>query len=140
LQFDPAVAAQQAFAKVRGSSELGRELEAAVEAEERFSSSAGEEASAAYRELVAIGERLPAASYFTEYLVYATWCHLMDETFPEHFERGVALCQRLLRRHPGATAERFVRLRAIEKSFRAGLGEKAEDPLGYDEDNLQSAD
>jgi hypothetical protein len=143
MNFDPAVTAQQAFAKARTSAELGDELAAAIDAEERFSSSAPSsdaEASEAYRELVAIGGRHPEASYFLEFLVYATWCHLMDETVPEHFQRGVALCKQLLQRDPGDGSERFTRLRAIEQSFRAGLGEKSEDVMGYGADTLKGGD
>lgn len=143
MQFDPAVAAQQAFARARAASELGGELgdelAAAIEAEERFSSTAGDDASAAYRELTAIGERHPEASYFLEFLVYATWCHLMDETVPEHFKRGVALCRQLLQRELG-DAERVTRLRSIEQSFRAGLGETSEELIDYDADTLTGGD
>ena len=140
MQFDPAVAAQQAFTMARSSAELGGELAAAIAAEERFSTSAGDEASEAYRELVAIGARHPEASYFLEFLVYTTWCHLMDETVPEHFKRGLALCRHLLRRHPGAESERFQRLRAIRQSFRAGLGGGPEPLIDYDADTLKGGD
>ena len=140
MQFDPAVAAQQAFAKARSSAELGGELATAVEAEERFSTSAGDEASVAYRELVAIGGRHPEASFFLEFLVYTTWCHLMDETVPEHFKRGLALCRRLLRQNPGDESERFQRLRAIQQSFRAGLGGQPEELIDYDADTLKGGD
>jgi hypothetical protein len=139
MQFDPAVAAQQAFARARAASELGGELAVAIEAEERFSSTAGDDASAAYRELVEIAARHPEASYFLEFLVYATWCHLMDETVAEHFKRGVALCGQLLRRELG-DAERVTRLRSIEQSFRAGLGEKPEDLMEYGKDSLKGGD
>jgi len=145
VQFDPAVAAQQAFAKVRASSvlgcELGDDLAAAMEAEERFSTGVGDDASSAYRELVAIGTRHPEASCFTEFLIYATWCHLMDETVPEHFKRGLVLCRQLLGQlGSGGDAERVTRLRSIEQSFRAGLGEQSEDLMGYDTDSLQGGD
>jgi len=149
MQFDPAVAAQQAFARARALSELGVEpggelgddLAAAVEAEERFSSGTGEEASAAYRALVAIGVRHPEATYFLEFLVYSTWCHLMDETAPEHFKRGVTLCRQLLGQlDSGGDADRVGRLRSIEQSFRAGLGETAEELIDYDADTLQGGD
>jgi hypothetical protein len=165
MSFDPGIAAHLAFAKVQDSAgsgvepggelgvepggelgvepggELGNDLAAATEAEERFSSGVGDDASAAYRELVAIGERHPEASYFTEFLIYATWCHLMDETTPEHFKRGLALCRRLLGQlGPRGDAERVARLRSIEQSFRAGLGEQSEDPMGYDADTLQGGD
>jgi hypothetical protein len=141
VQFDPAVAAQQAFVRVRSGAELGDDLAAAMEAEERFSSGVGDAASTAYRELVAIGERRQEASFFTEFLIYATWCHLMDETVPEHFKRGLALCRRLLGQlGSGGDAERITRLRSIEQSFRAGLGEQSEDLMGYDADSLLGGD
>ena len=139
-QFDPAVAAQQAFAKAQTSAELGDELSAAVAAEERFSSSTGDEASAAYREMVAIGARHPEASFFLEFLVYATWTHLMDETTPENFKRGLGLCQQLLQQDLGGDAGRLKRLLAIEQSFRAGLGEKSEDVMGYEADLPKGGD
>lgn len=140
MNFDPAITAWQAFTRVQASNELGEELEAAVAAQERFSSGVGEEPSNAYRELVAIGARHPEASMFQEFLVYTTWCHLMDETVPEHFQRGVALCQSLLQRDSGWDAERLKRLRSIERSFRAGLGEKSEDVMDYDADTLKGGD
>src|SRR6266705_2886563 len=116
MQFDPAISAQQAFAKTQASSELGDELEAAVAAEERFSSSAGDEAAEAYRVLLAIGARHPEASFFTEFLVY--------ETTPENFRRGLVLCQQLLQSGSVDDEIRLKRLHAIEQSFRGGLGEK----------------
>ncbi len=64
----------------------------------------------------------------------------MDETFPEHFKRGVALCQALLRGESGGDAARLERLRAMERSFRAGLGEKPEDVMEYEADTLKSGD
>lgn len=141
MQFDPAVVAQQAFARARQLAELGDEMTAAVAAEACFSSSAGEDASAAYHELVAIGARHPEASYFLEFLVYATWCHLMDETVPEHFKRGVSLCRQVLGQlGEGGGAERVNRLRSIEQSFRAGLGETSEELIDYDADTLKGGD
>jgi hypothetical protein len=141
MNFDPAITAWQAFVRVQASHELGEEeLEAAIAAQERFSTGTGEEVSAAYRELVEIGSRHPEAAGFSEFLVYTTWCHLMDETVPEHFQRGAALCRALLQRAAGWEAERLQRLRAMERSFRAGLGEKAEDVMDYDADTLKSGD
>jgi hypothetical protein len=140
VKFDPSVAARQAFDRVRDSDELGEELSAAVEAEERFTSSVGEEASEAYRELIAIGARHPESMTFGEFLVYSTWCHLMDETHPEHFKRGLTLCRDLLRRDAGRDPERVARLREMEQSFRAGLGKESGDLLDYDVDTLKGGD
>jgi hypothetical protein len=140
MNFDPAIVAWQVFTRVQASTELGDELDAAVAAQERFSTGAGDEASEAYRELVAIGSRHPEAAAFGEFLVYITWSHLMDETVPEHFERGLALCRSLLQRDAGGDAERLARLRAMEQSFRSGLGERAEDAMDYDADTLKGGD
>lgn len=140
MNFDPAITAWQAFIRVQTSNELGEELAAAVAAQESFSSGTGEEVSEAYHELVAIGGRHPEALAFGEFLVYTTWCHLMDETVPEHFQRGAALCRDLLGRDLGWDAERLQRLQAMERSFRAGLGEKLEDMMDYDADTLKGGD
>lgn len=140
MNFDPAIVAWQAFTRVQASNELDEELDAAIAAQERFSSGVGDEASDAYRELVAIGARHPEASGFGEFLVYTTWCHLMDETVAEHFQRGATLCRALLQRETGWDAERLSRLRAIEESFRAGLGDKTEDVMDYDADTLKGGD
>jgi hypothetical protein len=140
MDFDPAVTASQVFTLVQASDELGEELAAAVAAVERFSSRGGKEASEAYRELVAIGTRHPEAEAFGEFLVYITWSHLLDEIVQEHFQRGVALCQALIQRDSGGDAKRLKRLRAMERSFRAGLGEESEDEMDYDADTLQGGD
>jgi len=140
MQFDPAVAARQVFSQVQASKELGEELKAAVDAEDRFSSSAGEEASEAYHELVGIGVRHPEAFAFGEFLVYITWCHLMDETHPEHFKRGLVLCQDLLTRDSGEDVERVKRLRSMEGSFRAGLGTESGDLMDFDADTPKGGD
>jgi len=140
MGFDPAVAARQVFAQVQASNELGEELEAAVEAEDRFSNSTGEEASEAYRKLLAIGARHPEAAAFGEFLVYITWCHIMDETHPEHFNRGLALCQDLIQHDSGGDAERLKRLRAMERSFRTALGADSGDLMNYDADTPQGGD
>lgn len=139
MNFDPAVAGREAFERAQEAFELGGDLEAAVDAEEVYSSSAGEDALAAYRELLAIGERNPESSNFLEYLVYATWSHLMDGPSPEHFKRGLALCRHLLMMDLGDD-ERTERLRAIEQSFRAGLGEKTEEGLDFGADTLKGGD
>ena len=140
MHFDPAVAARQVFLQVQISNELGEELEAAVAAEDRFSNSAGKEASEAYHELVGIGVRHPEAFAFGEFLVYITWCHLMDETHPEHFKRGLALCQNLLKRSSEGEAECLKRLRSMEQSFRAGLGTESGDLMDFEADAPKGGD
>ena len=140
MNFDPAIVAWQVFQRVQASAELDEDLAAAVAAQERFSTGTGDEAAEAYRELVAIGARHPQAAGFGEFLVYATWSHLMDETVAEHFQRGLALCQALLQRDLGGDPDRLARLQAMERSFRAGLGERADDDVDFDADNVKGGD
>jgi hypothetical protein len=140
MNFDPAIVAWQVFQRVQASTELAGDLAAAVAAQERFSSGVGEEASEAYRELVAIGARNPEAVAFAEFLAYTTWSHLMDETVAEHFHCGLELCRALLQRDAGGDDARITRLRAMEQSFRAGLGEKVEDVMDFDADTLKGGD
>jgi hypothetical protein len=64
----------------------------------------------------------------------------MDETVAEHFHRGLALCRALLQRESGGDDERLVRLRAMEQSFHAGLGGRAEDVMDFDADTLKGGD
>ena len=140
MEFDTSIASGRMFELVQASDELGDELETVLEAEERFSNSVGEEAATAYRELVAVGDRHPDADLFKEYLVYITWNHLMDETYPEHFRRGLTLSRDLIRRDTGANGERLRRLQAMEESFRAGLGGKSEDLMDFDADLPKGGD
>lgn len=140
MKFDTAITARRLFEQVQASGELGDELDAAVEAEDRFSNDAGEEAAEAYRELVAMGERYPDADLFKEFLVYITWSHLMDETHPEHFRRGLAMSRDLIRRDAGANGDRLRHLQEMEGSFRAGLGQKSEDLMDFDADLPKSGD
>lgn len=140
MNIDPSIAAWQAFTRAQASGEVGEELEAAVAAEERFSSGSGDERTEAYHELVAIGGRHPRAGAFGEFLVFITWSLLMDEPVREHFERGLSLCRDVIGRDAGDDPERLRRLRAMEHSFRGGLVEMAEDLMGYDADTLKSGD
>ena len=140
MNIDPPIAAWRAFTRVQASDELGDDLETAVAAQELFSSGVGEEVSEAYRTLVALGERHPGAMGFGEFLVYATWCRVMDEPVPEYFKRGASLCRALLQQNLDWDAERLASLEAMERSFCAGLGEQADDPTEYDADTFKGGD
>lgn len=141
MQFDPAIAAQASFTRAQHSGELGPDLAQAQEAEAIFSASAGREATAAYYRLIDLGGRHPDAVAFQEFLIYITWQQVTEETIPAHFERGAALCDRYLSRlahgHDEIQADQ---IRALRKSFRAGLGLQDEDELDYDADRLKGGD
>jgi len=56
------------------------------------------------------------------------------QTVRENFRRGLDLCRQLLQRGSIEDAERIRRLRAIEQSFRNGLGEDSEELIDYDDE------
>jgi hypothetical protein len=141
MQFDPAIAAQTSFTRAQNLGELGDDLEQAQEAEAIFSSSAGDEARAAYFALVALGERRPDAVALQEFLIYITWQQVTEETIAAHFQRGAELCDRYLGRlAPEHDAMQADQIRDLRQSFRAGLGQGEDDDAGYDEDVLKGGD
>ncbi len=141
MHFDPAIAAQVAFARAQQTGELGDDLAPAREAEEVFSGSAGREARAGYFTLVALGEQHPNAVSFQEFLIYITWQQVTEETIPAHFQRGADLCDRYLSRlAPGHDAAQAEQIKDLRRSFRAGLGQQDEDEMDYDADTLKGGD
>jgi hypothetical protein len=140
MNFDPAIAAQNAFQRAQLSGELGDDLEAVCDAEARFSSSAGPEASAAYEELQAIGARRPEAEAFQAFLIYITWQQVTEETIPRHFVRGGELCDRYLARHGRSDTSEGQRVAALRASFRAGLGLETDEDDDYDRDVFKGGD
>ena len=141
MQFDPAIAAQVSFTRAQDSGELGPDLDRAREAEAIFSGNAGREATAGYFTLLELGERHPDAVSFQEFLIYITWQQVTEETVPAHFLKGAELCDRCLSRlargHDETQAEQ---IRALRKSFRAGLGQGDEDDAEYDDDTPKGGD
>jgi hypothetical protein len=141
VQVDPAIAAQVSFKRAQESGELGHDLEKAREAEEIFSGSAGREATAGYFTLLELGERHPDAVSFQEFLIYITWQQVTEETIPANFQRGADLCDRYLsqldRGHDEIQADQ---IRALRRSFRAGLGQSEDDEGDYDDDTPQGGD
>jgi len=127
MQFDPALAAQQAFRKAE--MELGSDWETAVELEETFSSCAGAEGRGAYDQLVALVERHPRAHAFHAFCIYSTWQQATEETIPRHFQTGIKLCETYLAARDGKPDHDFAQITELYESFRAGLGLEEEDEI-----------
>jgi hypothetical protein len=127
MQFDPALAAQQAFRQAE--SELGSDWDTAVELEETFSSSAGASAREAYEQLVAMVERHPRARSFHAFCIYSTWQQATEETVPRHFQTGMKLCEAYLVSRDGKPPRELAQIAELYESFRAGLGLEEEDEI-----------
>ena len=140
MNFDPAIAAQAALARVRANGDLQGDLDRVLDAEERFSSSAGHEAADAYRELVEIGERHLDVEAYQAFLVHITWQQVTEQTIPQYFQRGLMLSGRYLERFSDAGEERR-RVEALHDSFRAGLGITDDtEEHDYDRDTFKGGD
>ncbi len=143
MNFDPAVAARDALARAYAHDGLGDARTDIEEAEAVFSSETGAEATRAYETLLAIGERLPQAQALQEFLIFATWQQVTEETIPRHFRKGVHLTRQFLERFGarGGGAEACERVAAIRQSFQGGLGVRGDDIQDeYDRDALHGGD
>lgn len=143
MNFDPAITAQQALARAYAHDDLGDSQPDIEEAEDTFSSDAGLEAKRAYETLIAIGENLPHAQAFQEFLIFITWQQVTEETIPRHFRKGVQLTEQYLARfgqHVQGT-DVYERIFAIRQSFRQGLGHHVESMQDeYDRDTFHGGD
>jgi hypothetical protein len=143
MEFDPAIAAQQALHRAEESGELATFQKEVVEAEEIFSTDAGPVAKQAYETLQQVGESLPNALRFQEFLIYITWQQVTEETIPQHFQKGLELCDRYLN-HFGIEIEgtdTHQRITDIRKSFQGGLGIDEEENIPeHDEDAFAGGD
>ena len=143
MHFDPAIAAQQALHRAKEQGQLGDLEDEIVEVEDAFSSSAGPEATRAYERLQQLGEHLPEAQAFQEFLIYITWQQATEKIIPQHFETGVNLCNRFVTRF-GKEIDGSAILRQvldIRDSFRGGLGIKDDStPSEYEEDAFKGGD
>ena len=127
MHFDPALAAQAAFHDAK--QELGKDWTMAVELEQVFSSSAGQEATKAYEALLTLAQRHPGARAFQAFCIYMTWQQVTEETIARHFLTGLRLCEQYLsspQRHREADHRQ---IEELCESFRAGLGMQHEDEL-----------
>ena len=127
MHFDPALAARTAFQHAQA--ELGPDWATALELEEVFSSSAGQDATEAYEALLALAHRYPAAHSFQAFCIYITWQQVTEQTIARHFETGVRLCERYLSFPEGKDATDVAHVEELHTSFKAGLGMDQEDDL-----------
>ena len=143
MNFDPAVAAQEALARAYAHDDLGDAQPEIEEAEETFSSETGLEAKRAYETLIDIGENLPRARAFQEFLIFTTWQQVTEETIPRHFLKGVQLTEQFLARFGSQIQETasYERIVAIRQSFKRGLGDRIESIQDeYDRDAFHGGD
>ena len=129
MQFDPALAAQQAFGLADTNNELGADWDDAVEAEVTFSSNAGATARAAYEQLLALAARYPKAHSFHAFCIYITWQQVTEETIAHHFQTGVRLCELYLVSRETKDHRDIDYVTELYESFRAGLGLEEEDEI-----------
>ena len=142
MNFDPAIAAQQALARSLKSEELREFHDKIAEAEDTFSSNAGPEAKHAFEELQAIGQQLPEAEAFQEFLIYITWQQVTEETIPQHFQTGLQLCNNFLERFRKSEEETKILTQVLDirESFQAGLGQQEALIPEFDEDAFKGGD
>jgi hypothetical protein len=129
MQFDPALAAQQAFSLADTSNELGADWDAAAEAEVTFSSNAGATARAAYEQLLALAARYPKAHSFHAFCIYITWQQVTEETIAHHFQTGMRLCEAYLVSREEKKQRDIDYVTELYESFRAGLGLEEDDEI-----------
>jgi hypothetical protein len=127
MQFDPALAAQEAFR--RAEAELGPDWDTAVELEETFSSNAGATAREAYEDLLTLAQRHPGGHSFQAFCIYITWQQVTEETIARHFETGMKLCEAYLASHAPRSERDIEQIEELYDSFKAGLGLEEQDEL-----------
>ena len=143
MNFDPAITAQEALARAYAHDDLGDAQPEIEEAEDTFSSEAGLEARRAYDTLIAIGETLPEAQAYQEFLIFITWQQVTEETIPHHFHKGVQLSGQFLERFGSQVqgTDVYERIVAIRQSFKQGLGDRMESMQDeYDRDAFHGGD
>lgn len=127
MQFDPALAAREAFHQAEA--ELGADWDTAVELEETFSLNAGGTAREAYEGLLALAQQYPNAHSFQAFCIYITWQQVTEETIAHHFETGLKLSESYLAFQEGKNPRDIECVTELYGSFRAGLGLDDEDEL-----------
>ncbi|HEY5593868.1 MAG TPA: hypothetical protein VIL61_01750, partial [Nitrospiria bacterium] len=124
MKFDTAVTAREAFKRAQSAGELGGDLDSAIEAEERFASSTGQDSTDAYEALLKIGDRQPAATAFLEFLIYTTWNYVIELPSPDRFKKGLELCNRYLKEAATKTDEAELKqVHELRHSYLNGLGQ-----------------
>ncbi len=143
MNFDPAIAAQQALQHAEEQGELGTLESDIFEAEEIFSTDQGPEAKRAFDTLQKLGAQLPQAQHFQEFLIYITWQQVTEGPLARYFQHGLELCDRFLDRF-GKEVENTTthqQILAIRESFQGGLGIEEEHAIPeFDEDAFLGGD
>jgi hypothetical protein len=142
MNFDTAIAAQEAFKRAQSAGELDEDLDLAIEAEERFASSTGQDSIEAYEALLKMCETHPTATAFLAFLIFTTWNYVIELPSPNRFKKGLELCNRYLK---GATGEtdnaQLKQVRELRHSFLNGLGQTDDEGVEeYDEDAFAGGD
>ncbi len=127
MQFDAALAAQDAFSQSEG--ELGSDWDTAVELEDTFSSNAGSTGRNAYEGLLDLAQRYPTAHFFHAFCIYITWQQATEETIARHFETGMKLCETYLASREAKDPRHLDQITELHESFLAGLGLEEEDEI-----------
>ncbi len=143
MNFDPAIAAQQALHQAEQYGELGDLESDILEAEETFSTDQGPEAKQAYHTLQRFGDQLPEARHFQEFLIYITWQQVTEGPLAQYFQTGLSLCTKFLNRF-GSMIEgtpTHDQVLGIQRSFQGGLGIETEEIVHeHEEDAFQGGD
>ena len=142
MKFDTAVAAQEAFKRAQSAGELDEDMDLAIESEERFASSTGQDSIEAYEALLKICEMHPTATAFLEFLIYTTWNYVIEFPSPDRFKKGLELCNRYLKEAAGKTDKtQLKQVRELRHSFLNGLGQTDDEGVEeYDEDAFAGGD
>jgi hypothetical protein len=143
MNFDPAIAANQALQQAEQQGELGDLESDILEAEETFSTDQGQEAKQAYEKLQGFGEKLPQAKCFQEFLIYITWQQVTEGPLARYFQHGLDACNRFLEQFAkeikGTPTHQHIL--AIRESFQGGLGIETEEVVPeHEEDAFQGGD
>lgn len=143
MNFDPAIAAQQALQQAEANGELGELATAIQETEEIFSTDQGSEAKQAYEKLQKFGAQLPKARWFQEFLIYITWQQVTEGPLARYFQRGLDACNHFLEQFgkeiEGTPTQH--QILAIRESFQGGLGIQTEELVPeHEEDAFQGGD
>ncbi|MEX0829413.1 MAG: hypothetical protein WD032_04160 [Nitrospirales bacterium] len=143
MNFDPAIAANQALQQAEQQGELGDLESDILEAEEIFSTDQGQNAKQAYETLQQYGEQLPQAKWFQEFLIYITWQQVTEGPIARYFQHGLDACNRFLEQFgkeiDGTPTQTHIL--AIRESFQGGLGIETENIIEeHEEDAFQGGD
>lgn len=139
MTFDASIAAQRALQRVQASGELGNRLDDVLEAERIFSASVGDDALAAFETLQALSAAYAHAKSFQAFLIYITWQQFIEETSAKHVHTGLDLCDRYLAQWNDRSAE-ATQIAELRLSYKAALGETAEEEDECDEDVFKGGD